>query len=241
MNYHHNANLSVENHHFDENELLLEGDDWSGENLNYDGTKVDEEVAKCLLCLWRLRALKAARAHYKQSLHLKTWDFAVIAVNAIFSILILFITNSQWVGDGLSRIDIPYIKTGLDGAEVGLSMIALCLVMMTILQYIVGWGAKSEHHRAVGGQFADLQRRAERYLIAEITNMAMIHNVNRIYSQISRSSSLIPKKNWHSAGEDSEKIQDKNAKSINDRISNLEQIFDRKPPDIAAGAKPSSG
>jgi len=182
----------------------------------FDNTEIDNDKARKLLVLWRCRAHKAAKAHYRATLESRLLNRILTILNAVASILILFMTNSEWVNkyldDKNGQIIAQTAKMALDGSDVTISLAAVFLVLTTILQYIVRWGEKANDHKAAGAEFANLQRKIERYSIAKTYNMSMIHNINRTYNHISKSYPLVSAKKWQEAGKG----------HLNDMISQLE-------------------
>lgn len=173
-------------------------------DVGYVATPIDETQAKRLLLLWRCRSLRAVKAHYDASLGLRVWDGVLTGINALLSIMILFIANAEWVRvflDGLNLHWFEYLETvSLRLSDVTISAVAALLVITTILQYILRWGEKSYDHKAAGGEFANLQRKIERYMLAKSVNMAMVHNINRNYNHISKSYPLVSTGRWMRAG-----------------------------------------
>ena len=211
----HNLDLVVQNPFADEGAPADEGVRRLPSANSYDEAEIDQNRARCLMSLWRSRSLKAARAHYKESLSYRNLNRGLTLVNASLSIGILFVSNAVWVRDS--------IGAGASGSgarsEIVISLIAVGIVVTTIMQYILRFGEKANEHKAAGSEFANLQRRIERYLLATQVTMSMVHNVSRIYNQISKSSRLIPQKKWHNAGKG----------KINENIDKLETIFEEHP------------
>jgi hypothetical protein len=88
----------------------------------------------------------------------------------------------------------------------------LVLVLTSVLHYVFRWEERARDHKAAGTEFANLQRKIERYSIGRFFKMSMLHNINREYNYISRSYPLVHRKVWKSP----------ELKSVTERILSLE-------------------
>ena len=188
-----------------------------------DKVNVDPDRAGKLLNLWKCRSHKAAKAHYLQALINKRRNLYITTINAMLSILVLFFANATWIDDFLGEkfkiiSDLAYVDSEIPITLYTMmaSLLAVSLVITTIMQYILRWGESAADHRAAGGEFANLQRKIERYTISRTYNMSMIHNINRDYNHISKSYPLVNTNRWTKAGDG----------RLSDTITRLENELD---------------
>ena len=176
---------------------------------------IDQVYGRKVLLLWKCRAHRAAVAHYAQSQSYKGWDFFLTVTNAMASLAVLFMTNAEWLKDLMSNNKPVELRKGsyeiINGGVVVYdlpnthllyiiltSIAGFVLVMTTILQYIRKDNENSKSHKTAGGEFSNLQRKIERYLLNEEFDMFLVHNINRDYSQITRSYKITDGKYWSS-------------------------------------------
>lgn len=178
------------------------------DKLHYiDDEPIKPEDAVLLLQLWHERSLKNARAHYKASSTLFRRHGGLTVVNTVASLAVLFFVNSsvmrQEVFSGLTE--------GLYLAAGAIS--GFILVLFSILQYVFRWDDRARDHKSAGTEFANLQRKIERYTAGKFFKMALLHNINREYNYISRSYPLVPRPIWIS-----DELRD-----VSERIKHLEK------------------
>jgi len=159
--------------------------------LILDDIPIDVSKSRMILRLWKDRCHKGARAHYMTSEKMLWRSSILTTINAVASISVVVLVNAGWIQEYFFRSleDKPIFAmiAGLSG---------LLMVLATVLQYIYHWGDRSNAHKAAGSEFSNLQRKIERYLVADSIKMATIHNINRDYSYITKIYPLVPSRVW---------------------------------------------
>jgi hypothetical protein len=173
---------------------------------------IDQVRAKKLLILWALRAHKAASAHYEQSSKYGQANTLWTCVNAVFSIVLLFLVT--WLS--VSSIGLEALQMGI---EFVLSLFGAFLVTLGIVQFILRYSEKQDSHRQAGQEFSNLQRKIERYSVVKEYNMVQIHNLSRDYNHITKSYPLVGQSTWTS----------KRLAKLVAQIQNLENELRDKP------------
>jgi hypothetical protein len=151
--------------------------------------EIDQPKTKKLLVLWMLRAHRAASAHYEQSSVFKRHDLLWTVLNIITSIALLFLVSRLPNGAANSAI----LKFGL---EFVFGFFGLLLVMFGVVQFVLRYPEKQDAHRQAGQEFANLQRKIERYLLVTEYSMVQVHNLSRDYNHITKSYPLVDRNIW---------------------------------------------
>lgn len=202
-----------------------------------------------LLTLWRMRAHRAAQIHYKQSESSGRQNKLLIVINALLSLAVLFFTNAQWLKNILSHqrknlmssdavptsySSVQQLVNSLEATPllfvILTSISGLLLVITTIIQYILNDGERCSNHKMAASEFSNLQRKIERYLLAETVPMTTVHNINREYNHITKAFPSVARKHWKNTDN----------KALNYNIQRLEEKLDARFLELEEGTEVQS-
>lgn len=150
---------------------------------------IDQAKTKKLLTLWMLRAHRAASCHYEQSSKFKRYNIFWTVLNVIFSIVLLFLVAR--LSNEPTESDV--LKFGL---ELVFGFFGLLLVLVGVVQFILRYPEQQDAHRQAGQEFANLQRKIERYSLVTEYSMVQVHNLSRDYNHITKSYPLVDRSIW---------------------------------------------
>lgn len=157
-------------------------EDIDSDSLDY--LKLDQSSAAKVLQIWKLRCLRAARSHYSESTRLIIWNSVLTMINSLGAITIGMIS--------------AYSFARKEDDILGLvAFISAAIVLLTsIYQYLKKFEENSLLHKLAANEFANIQRKIERYLSGKIIKMGSLHNINRDINFVTKGHPIVSPRSW---------------------------------------------
>lgn len=169
--------------------------DSSRVELDPDDFQIRQRYARYILSMWKYRAWRNARAHYRTADQLRIRSVFFMLAHAIAAVTIL----------GFSSLD--FFFAGHPEWKLLVAIAALASVLLAIVQLLMRHEARSQQHKFAAGEFSNLQRKIERYLGLKSYKMGLIHNINRELNFVTKNYPAVPKSIWDKKTEHDEEIE----------------------------------
>ena len=148
--------------------------------------------SKELFRLWAKRLLISSYAHYLAAERCEIREKWLLIINISTAILVLFFNANRAVLETLSQV------IGMDETAIGLvvSLLSVLVVLSSAAQYILQYGTSAALHKLAGSEFSNLRRKIECYWTKGNLHPEAIHNLNRAYNMVNKTTPLVPPGIW---------------------------------------------
>lgn len=174
--------------------------------INPDEFPIRQSYARCVLMMWKYRAWRNARAHYRVADRLRRHGVVIMVMHAVAAISVL----------GLANFDHFFSD---EHWKIFVSTAGIAAVLIAIIQLLLRHESREQEHKFAAGEFSNLQRKLERYIGMPAYKMGLIHNINRELNFATKNYPSVPRSIWNKR----EKIDEE----IDDVIRALEKEVDR--------------
>ena len=156
---------------------------------------MSSENAVEILELWRLRALRSARAHYGASQRFRQLDLTYTIANVASSILVLVL------GLAIQYVHLPsYVIGGV------LPFASAIVVITSTCQYVLNYGRSSIEHGQAGAKYSAALRKIES-IRANSEYAASLTEIRHLLDELGEWCPVVPKHLWQTQPDIEEKIQ----------------------------------
>jgi hypothetical protein len=153
------------------------GRDMTGKRL------MQTDRAMILLKIWHVRCHRATVAHYYCTNHFGKRDAILTIVNVVAAIALL------WLGVEAPNKTLPFL-----GANIPLiGVFGVVSVISSVLQYILDYKSLHFEHKRVATEYAALDRRLEKAIAEEATE---VDDIRRELDRVAETAPSIPSRIW---------------------------------------------
>jgi hypothetical protein len=156
--------------------------------------KSDSKNIDHLLMLWRLRCLRALKAHYDASTRQQRFDRILTIINVAAAIAVVSAGSAYWVISAKNEILNSFI-----------AIVAVINVITSVIQYIFDYRARAYTHKRAASDYAILNRRIELMLVSEVSRKEM-EEIRAELDGLGDSSPAVSEPIWKSAKEWTDRI-----------------------------------
>ena len=162
---------------------------------SFDKLDLSQKHARKTLFVWKMRALRAARAHYRYARHIQIIGKVLTLFNSLAAIIVSLVSVAGFFSPD------KFLTEPFFGWYINLEIVAICSGVVVLLTSIVQFLEKPEEHhllhKSAANEFSNLQRKIERYLAASQVEMGVNHNINRDFNFVSKSFPMVSSRCWN--------------------------------------------